>query len=296
MAFALLSLSVGASAQDQPAPWRGWLSLYGGSAEYSAAGTPGAQNLKSSRFGVSLGTDREFDGGWLGGGSLSLGQQTFSSTDTSGSSDDVLLGLYGRKTFLGQGYLSAFMVYGWHDITSIRLAAGIEREQGKLVSREFGGRVEAGYRWWLDPVYSVAPFFAVGAESFYTPAYSETPLNGFGLFSLSYAAHETPVAHTELGGRLGRNFALENGTLWSELTLGWAHQLDDTAYGQTAFSGLSGNGFAINAITPTANTVLLGLNLQGQEKGGRSYGLRFDSQFGGNTTFFGGSGNIAWHW
>ena len=298
--LAILALSCCASspsqAQDQQAlaGLRGWLSLYGGSAEYSAG--PGAQSLKSSRFGVTLGTDKEFDGGWLGGGSVSLGQQNFSSTDSSGDSDDVLLGLYGRKTFLERGYLAASFVYGWHDITSVRLAVGVESEQGQVTSRELGGRAEAGYRWWLDPIYSVAPFFAVGAENFYTPAYRETALNGRGLFPLSYSAHDANIAHAELGVRLGRSFTLQNGTVWSEATLGWAHELDETAFGQTAFPGLGGPGFAINAILPTPDTVLLGLNLQEQEKGGLSYGLRFDSQLGGNTTVLSGTGNIAWRW
>ena len=283
-----------AMAADESSPetaLRGWSAFYAGSSDYAGLGG----GLAATRYGTSLGSDIELGDGRLAGGSISVGQQHFSAPFSSGDSNDLFLGLYGRKTFLDGGYVTSSLLLGFHDIAIVR-QAGFELERGLVTSREIGGRMEAGYRWWLDPVYSVAPFFAVGRETFHTPAYGETPLSGFGLFALDYAAHDSDIAHTELGARLGRNFITGRNTLWVEATLGWAHELDNTPFAQTAFPGLGGAGFAVSAILPARETALLGLNLQAQDASGLSYGARFDSQVGGNTTVLSGTANIAWHW
>jgi outer membrane autotransporter protein len=277
-----------ASAESAP---RGWSAFYAGSSGYAGLGG----GLTATRYGISLGSDMELGDGWLAGGSVSVGQQHFSAPFSSGDSNDLFLGLYGRKTFLGGGYVTGSLLLGWHDITIAR-QAGFEQERGLVTSREIGGRLEAGYSWWLDPVYSVAPFFAAGGETFHTPAYNETPLSGSGFFAANYTAHDSDIAHTELGARLGRNFVTGANTLWVEGTAGWAHELDNTPFAQTAFPGLGGTGFAVSAIVPARETALLGLNLQAQEAGGMTYGARFDSQIGGNTTVLSGTTNIAWHW
>ena len=277
------------AAQDDQGP-RGWISGYGGSAEYADNGI----SLTAVRYGVSLGSDMSLGDGWTGGASVSLGQQHFQSGDSSGASNDLLFGIYGSKTFLERGYVMGSLAYGWHDIVTSRTVFGAARERGAVTSRELGGRLEAGWRWWLDPQYSVAPFVAVGGVTFHTPAYSETAITGPAFLAASYAAHDSNVGHTEFGSRLGRSFETGQDRLWVEATLGWAHELDDTAFAQTVFSVL--DGFAVSSIVPTRDTALLGLNLQAQRPDGLSYGARFDSQVGGNTTVLSGTANIAWRW
>jgi outer membrane autotransporter protein len=271
---------------------RGWSASYLGSSDYTGLGG----GLTATRYGVSLGSDMEWDNGWLAGGSVSAGYQHFSAPLSSGNSRDLFLGLYGRKTFWEGGYITGSALLGWHDIDITRQAI-FELEHGQVTSREIGGRLEAGYRWWWpETVYSVAPFFAIGAERFHTPAYSETPLSSTGFFPLDYAAHDSDIGHTELGFRLGRNFVTDTGALWLEGTAGWSHELDSTPFAQTAFPGLGGTGFAVSAILPARETALLGLNIQAQKASGFSYGARFDTEVGGNTTVLSGTGNIAWRW
>ncbi|HWU56329.1 MAG TPA: autotransporter outer membrane beta-barrel domain-containing protein, partial [Rhizomicrobium sp.] len=196
---------------------------------------------------------------------------------------------------LGNGYVIGSGLLGWHDVTTSR-RAGPEQLQGKVTARELGGHIEAGYRLWLDSTYSAAPFFALGAETIHTPAYGEVPLSGLGLFARNYATYDSYIAHTELGVRIGRSFDISEHKLWVETTLGWAHELDDTPLSQTVFPGFGGTGFALNTILPARETALLGLNLQAQKDRGVSYGARFDSQVGGNTTVLSGTANIAWRW
>jgi outer membrane autotransporter protein len=51
-------------------------------------------------------------------------------------------------------------------------------------AQSFGGRVEGGYRF--GTVYGgIAPYAAIQAQSFRTPSYSETDVNGGG-FALAY--------------------------------------------------------------------------------------------------------------
>lgn len=294
IALALAALATSAAAQDTTgeSTLRSWTAFYAGSADYAGAGG----GLSATRYGISLGSDMEWDGGWLGGASLSLGQQHFTAPGSSGSSNDIFLGLYGRKTFWERGYVTGSLMVGWHDIDFIRHATFFEDEHGFVTSREVGGRLETGYRWWLDERYSIAPFAAIGADAFHTPAYSETSISTTSFFALDYAPHDSAIAHTELGARLGRNFTTGANTLWVEGTAGWARELDDTPFAQTAFPGLGGTGFVVSAILPARDTAILGLNLQAQEPGGLSYGARFDSQLGGNTTVLSGIANIAWHW
>jgi uncharacterized protein with beta-barrel porin domain len=290
MALALAALVTPAAADDAANAPRAWSAFYAGSADYGGAGG----GLSATRYGISLGGDKEWDGGWLTGASVSLGQQHFTAPDSTGTSGDVFLGVYGRKTLWERGYVTASLMLGWHDIDYTRRATFFEEERGTVTSREIGGRLEAGWRWWLGDTYSAAPFFAIGGDTFRTPAFSETSISGTSYFAASYAPHDSAIAHTELGGRLGRNFSTGENTLWVEATAGWARELDDTPFAQTAFSGL-GSAYAVTAILPARDTAVLGLNLQAQQTDGLSYGARFDSQLGGNTTVLSGIANIAWH-
>ena len=288
---ALASRSMSAAAEDvsQFAKPRSWTAFYAGSARYTGVGG----DLNATRYGVSLGSDMEFGGGWLAGGSVSIGKQHFEAPDSSGDSNDLFLSLYARKSFLGDGYVVGSALLGWHDVTTLRNAV-FEELQGKVTAQELGGHIEAGYRWWLDSTYSAAPFFAVAGETIHTPAYGETSLSGLNLFARNYGAYDSTVAHTELGTRIGRSFEISQNKLWVEATLGWAHQLDDTPLAQTVFFGVG--GFSVSTIFPARETALLGLNLQAQETDGLSYGARFDSQVGGNTTVLSGMANVAWRW
>jgi len=278
-----------ALGQAQDSKPRGWTAFYAGSSNYAGAGG----GLNASRYGISFGSDMEVAEGVLAGGSISLGRQHFSAPDSSGDSDDLFLGLYGRKILFGNGYLLGSALLGWHDVATSR-QVGLVLAQAKVNARELGGHVEAGYRWWLDSVYSAAPFFALGAQTIHTPAYRESASSLLGMFVQDHAAYDSDIAHTELGVRIGRTFDISRNRLWVETTLGWAHEIDDTPLAQTVFLGVG--GFTVSTILPARETALLGLNLQAEAAGGLSYGARFDSQVGGNTTALSGTANIAWRW
>ena len=95
---------------------RSWMAFYTGSANYTGTGG----DLDAVRYGVSFGSDMEFGKNWLAGGSVSVGKQHFTAPDIKGDSKDVFLGLYARRTFLGNGYVLGAGLLGWHDANTLR--------------------------------------------------------------------------------------------------------------------------------------------------------------------------------
>lgn len=209
-----------------------------------------------------------------------------------------MVGLYGRETFYDEAYVSAAIGYGWHDVTTARIVtvSGTDLLSGKFNAKEFGGRVEAGFRFALDEQLGLTPFVAFAGESFHTPAYTETAVSGSTNFALSYAANDTLTSHTELGGKLGRDFSISGGTLSLEGLLGWAHQFSDATSAQAGFVTLPGSGFVLLGVKPAADAAMLGLDLQVHDGTGFVYGARVQSQIGPGTSSITGTLNLAYHW
>jgi uncharacterized protein with beta-barrel porin domain len=162
-----------------------------------------------------------------------------------------MLALYGSQSF-GSGYLSGAFGYGWHDITTTRVVtvAGTDILAGKPPAHEWAGRIEAGYGVDAGGQYELTPFAAFAGESLATPGCAESAISGSANFALTYAAHSADISHLELGARLGRTFALDDGVLEVKGIAAWAHQLENDALAQVAFTSLPGSSFTIYGIKP----------------------------------------------
>ena len=274
-----------------------WGSIYGGHTAIAADAATGAASLSSGAFGIAGGIEAMFGDELLAGASIGFGHQTFRSGGSSGKSDDVMLGLYGRKNF-GQGYVSAALGYGWHDITTRRTVtlSGIDMLSGKFTANDLAGRVEGGYRLALDEQLGLTPFAAFAGDQFHTPAYTETSASGSANFALAYTADDSTASHSELGGKLDRDFAVDAQTLSLEGMLAWAHQLNARPSAQAAFADLPGSGFVLLGVKPATDTALLGLGLQMHDTSGLVYGARVQDQTGGGTDVISGALNLAYHW
>jgi uncharacterized protein with beta-barrel porin domain len=286
-------------AQLAPGAVRLWGAAFGGHADLSADAVSGAAGLSSSNVGFAAGVDMQIDDGLLAGASIGIGRQQFASGNGTGNSDDLMLGVTARQDVLTDGYVQTAFGYGRHQIKTLRLVtvAGTDVLIGKLNADDFGGRIEGGYRLALDEQYGLTPFAAFAGTSFETPAYAENAASGSSAFALSYAAHASTVAHTELGAHLGRRFDMDtDGMLSAELHAAWAHELDDTTLALASFQGLPGPAFQVTGVRSASDTALLGVNLQVQNPDGLSYGVRLDSQVGPGTTAIEGMGNLAWRW
>jgi len=80
-------------------------------------------------------------------------------------------------------------------------------------AQSLGARVESGYRF-ATMFGGVTPYAALQAQSFRTPGYSETDLNGGG-FALGYNARTATDTRSELGARFDRLVAVNPGAALS---------------------------------------------------------------------------------
>jgi autotransporter-associated beta strand protein len=276
---------------------RVWGAAYGGHVGLSGNGASGAAGLSSNNVGMIGGADLQVADGIIAGATLGLGRQLYHSGNGRGDSNDILFGLYGRA-HAGAGYVAATFGLGWHQIKTLRVVtvSGTDVLQGKQNADDYGGRIEAGWRLAADENTSIVPYGAFAGESFESPAYAETALSGASTFALSYAAQTTALGRSELGTRLDRNYALDQGTLTADLHAAWAHQLDDQPFVQASFQNLPGSAFQVAGVRPGRDTALLGLNLEVQNSSGLFFGVRGEGQFGAGTTIVEGLGNLGWRW
>ena len=276
---------------------RVWGAVYGGHVGLSGDSSSGAAAFSSNNVGMIGGADMQVSDNLLAGVTLGVGRQLFHSGNGSGDSNDYMLGLYGRM-HADAAYLAASFGYGWHQIKTLRVVtvSGTDVLQGKQNADDFGGRIEAGWHLPLDETYTVTPYGALAGESFNSPAYAETALSGAATFALSYLAQTTTLGRTELGARLDRHYALDQGVLTANVRTAWAHQLDDLPFTQASFQGLAGSSFQVAGVRPDRDTALLGLDLEVQNGSGLFFGLHGEGQFGAGTTVVEGLGDFGWRW
>ena len=277
-----------------------WSSVYGGHTGIAANVTTGAASLSGSNVGLAVGGQMnvaEIDA--VLGASLAYGQQTFSSGNGTGTSRDILLGIYAHKTIMDRGYISASLGYGNLDVTTTRniTVSGTDVLSGKVNAHEFGGHVEGGYHLAVDDQYGLTPYLAGSLQNIVTPAYAEGVQSGTSSFALSYLAQNNTLGRIEAGTHIDRSFQLDDDTnLTAQGTIGWSHQLGYSPVSTVSFQSLSGSSFLLNGIKPANDTAVLGLNLQAQKATGMSYGVRLDSQVGAGTTIIEAAGNVAYRW
>jgi outer membrane autotransporter protein len=276
---------------------RVWGAAYGGHVGLSADAATGAASLSASNVGLIGGVDMAWDEGLLAGVTFGLGRQNFSSGNGTGTSDDIMIGVYARKDF-GPLYVTAAIGYGSHHIETLRVitVSGTDVLQGKQHADDYGGRIEAGWRTALDEQFTLSPYFAVAAQSFESAAYAESALSGAPTFALSVAARSSTLGRTELGSGLSRDYETENGVMTADLRLAWAHQLDASPITQASFQTLPGASFLVTGVRPASDTALLGAGIQVQNRSGLFFGFKGESQLGAGTTILQGMGHLGWRW
>ena len=116
-------------------------------------------------------------------------------------------------------------------------------------AQSLGARVESGYRF-ATAFGGLAPYAAIQAQSFRTPTYSETDVNGGG-FALGYAGRTATDTRSELGARFDRLLALNpNAALALRARLAWAHDWVSDPTLAAVFQALPGASFIVNGAAP----------------------------------------------
>jgi autotransporter-associated beta strand protein len=275
-----------------------WGSAFGRHTGIAADPVSGAQGLKAEDAGLAAGVEMQVADNLLLGASVAGGHASFSAANGVGNSDDVMLGVYGRTEVLDRGYVAGAFSYGWHNVDTLRIItiSGTDILAGSYTANDIGGRIEGGYRFALDDRYGLTPYAAFSLDDFQAPAYRETAASGSAAFALSYAAHDTDFAHSELGLRLGRGFALDAGRLSADVSAAWSHELQDDPFALVSFQALPGSSLVVHGIRPATDTALLAMGVTLDAGDDIAYGARFESQVGPGTTSIAGTANIAYRW
>ncbi len=297
--------TIGVPAGMRPAQLRTgavriWGAAYGGYSKFGSDAVTGARQLSTDAAGLAVGIETQVSDDLLIGGSLAGAGETFSLAGGMGQgiSSDLMAGIYMREALLERGYLSGALVYGSHNVGTVRetTISGTDILKGKFVADDFGGRLEGGYGFGLGDDFALTPYAAFAGESFSSPAYGETALSGTSAFALSYAARQTGLVHSELGARAERDFGMGADSLSAEFHAAWAHQIQDDFVSQARFQSLAGSAFAAAGVALPEDSGLLGLGLNLTSPAGVSGGARVESRFGAGFTAVSGSVSIGYSW
>jgi uncharacterized protein with beta-barrel porin domain len=100
-----------------------------------------------------------------------------------GKSDAFQAGVYGTARS-GPAYLAAALAYTNHWMSTDRFAFAGDHLTASFNAQSFGGRLESGYRF-ATYYGGLTPYAAIQSQTFHTPGYTETDLNGGG-FALGF--------------------------------------------------------------------------------------------------------------
>jgi len=167
----------------------------------------GSHDLSARTAGFAGGLDYRLTPNTVVGVALAGGGTNWSLAQGlgGGKSDAFQAGVYG-VTRSGPAYLAAAFAFTNHWMSTDRFAFAGDHLTASFNAQSLGARVESGYRF-ATAFGGLAPYAAIQAQSFRTPTYSETDVNGGG-FALGYAGRTATDTRSELGARFDRLLAL----------------------------------------------------------------------------------------
>ena len=159
----------------------------------------------------------------------------------------------------------------------------------------FGARIEGGYRI-ATALGGVTPYGALQAQSFWTPSYRETDLNGGG-FGLAYNARTGTATRSELGARFDRLVPIDrDAVLALRGRLAWAHDWVSDPSLTAGFQSLPGTSFIVNGATPAKDLALVSAGAELRLANGVILAGRFDGEFASRSQTYVGTGTLRYMW
>jgi uncharacterized protein with beta-barrel porin domain len=281
--------------------WNVWAGGYGGTNR--TQGDPvvvGSHDVSARAGGYAAGLDYRIWPGTTVGVALAGGFTNWSLASGlgGGNSDAFQAGLYG-VTRSGPAYLAGALAFAEHWMTTDRFAFLGDHLTARFDAQSFGGRLEGGWRF-ATFIGGVAPYAAVQAQRFHTPAYSEADATAGG-FGLTYNARNASDTRSELGARFDHALPLASAAV---LTLharaAWAHDWVSDPTLMPVFQALPGASFIVNGATPVPNSALASaggeLRFLNGWLNGWALGGRFDGEFAGRAQTYAGTGMLRYVW
>ena len=275
--------------------WTVWGASYSGSSTTNGDPVVGSNNVTANTFGFAGGADYRFTPDTAAGFALAGGGTNWGLAQGlgGGRSDAFQAGVYGI-THDGPAYLAAALAFTNNWFTTSRTALG-DQLTASFAGQSFGARLEAGYRYAAMPALGVTPYAAVQAQSFHTPAYSETDVTGGGL-GLSYNAMNASDVRSELGARFDDLQVIDGMPVVLRARVAWAHDwVSNPALG-AVFESLPGASFVVNGAAPPPDSALASLGAQFYFTPALSLLAKFDGEFAPGAQTYAGSGTLRYTW
>ncbi|MGA8991225.1 MAG: autotransporter domain-containing protein, partial [Rhodoplanes sp.] len=300
-----IALAYAKILKEPPAPapilweprWSVWAGGYGG---YSRTqGDPvvvGSHDVTAHTGGYGAGIDYRIWPGTTVGVALAGGLTKWglASGLGGGNSDAFQAGLYGI-TRNGPAYLAGALAFAEHWMTTDRFAFAGDHLTARFNAQSYGGRIEGGWRF-ATFLGGVAPYAAVQAQAFHTPAYNEldTTLGGFGL---NYNARNGSDTRSELGARFDQALPIATtAVLALNARAAWAHDWVTTPILNPLFQTLPGTLFSVTGATPVPNSALTSAGAELRFLNGWSIGGRFDGEFADRAQTYAGTATLRYVW
>ncbi|MBB4199132.1 autotransporter-associated beta strand protein [Rhodoblastus sphagnicola] len=286
--------AVAASTQN----WSAWGAGFGGLNRANGDAAQGSSSITVRDYGYAAGLDYRlapdtvvglaFAGGGLNWG---LGQGL-----GSGSGTTFQAGVYGATRF-NAVYVSADFAFANHWLKTARSALG-DQLTAQFEAQDFGGRIEAGYRFNLptaEAAIALTPYAAAQMQKYSAPSYGEADPTAGG-FGLNYSATNATNARSELGGRFdaptrlgGMPFTLRGRVAWAHDTIG-APALNAT------LQALPGASFTAYGAPLPRNSALTSVGAELRVAQGWLLSAKFDGEFAKGAQSYAGSAAIRYVW
>jgi outer membrane autotransporter protein len=274
-----------------------WGSAYGGTNRTSGdPSVAGSHDLTARAGGFAAGLDYRVTPDTVIGFALAGGGTNWGLAQGlgNGKSDAFQAGLYG-STRWGPAYVAASLAYANHWMSTDRFAVAGDHLTASFNAQSVGGRLEGGYRM-ATAFGALTPYAALQAQSFWTPSYSETDVNGGG-FGLAYNARTASDTRSEIGGRFDKQMALDGGAaLALRARLAWAHDWVSDPTLTAVFQALPGASFLVNGAAPAKNSALASAGAELRLKDGISLLGKFDGEFARGSSTYAGTGMLRVSW
>jgi autotransporter-associated beta strand protein len=300
-----IALAYAKILKEPPAPapflwerrWNVWAGGYGGTNR--TEGDPvvvGSHDVTARTGGYGAGVDYRIWPGTTVGVALAGGFTNWglASGLGGGNSDVFQAGLYGI-TRNGPAYVAGALAFAEHWMTTDRFAFAGDHLTARFNAQNYGGRLEGGWRF-ATFLGGVAPYAAVQAQGFHTPAYNETDatLGGFGL---NYNARNGSDTRSELGARFDKALPIATtAVLALNARAAWAHDWVTTPVLNPFFQTLPGTLFAVTGATPVPNSALASAGGELRFLNGWVLAARFDGEFANRAQTYAGTGTLRYTW
>ncbi|HEY1981273.1 MAG TPA: autotransporter domain-containing protein [Xanthobacteraceae bacterium] len=298
VALAYAGLLKAAPKPDFEQRWSAWGSGFGGAGSYAGNTTVGSNNVTAADYGYAAGMDYHVTPDTVYGFALGGGGTNWNLAQSlgSGRSDSFEAGVY-AKTHWDAAYVSGALGFANHWFTTNRIALADDLT-AKFQGQSYAARGEVGYRYAVPMtgfVVGVTPYAALQAQSFHTPNYSETDLNGGG-FALSYASMNATDTRSELGARFDDLTTLNGMPLILRGRVAWAHDwVSNPALG-AVFQALPGSNFTVNGAAVPQNSALTTAAAELHLNANWTATAKFDGEFASSAQTYAGTGTLKYSW